>query len=172
MRTTGAKLLVACGLGFLVAACERAEAPPRVAPGPAPAAAAPAGVERFAGASLAEFWAAPEMARYRAAGLGMAPSAQARLTRATTQTAPGWIVEGGGARALAFVGCAAEACAQAAAIMAIDLDTGAAFVAVRDEGGRDVLVANPKLEALVETTTPADRWDDPAAWAEVAREAP
>ncbi len=160
LRAAGVALILA------VAGCDQGVvAPPSITgPGPAEAHADP-GLRAHEGQSYAEFSAVPELARYAPAGLGIGEAGQRRFERAMSQSAPGWIVEGGGLSALVIVGCDASACADAAAILAIDLASGEAYGAVRDASGRDVLLGNDRLQALVEATTPADRWADPEAWA-------
>jgi hypothetical protein len=107
-------------------------------------------------------------ARYSAANLDMSDAARARFAKAMSLSAPAWIVEAAGTKAFIVVGCEAGACAQAAGILAIDTETGDLYAAVRDETGRNVLINNDRLQAIVEATTPADRWDDPDAWADGA----
>jgi hypothetical protein len=139
----------------------------QVAPAPPAAQAAQdLDLDRFEGDAYGEIVSAPEMARYDVDALPLGAAARARFARAFSQTAPAWVVEGGGAQGLVIVGCDASACAQAAAVLAIDAATGAAYAAVRDGQGRETLIANDRLEALVEATSPADRWDDPEAWAD------
>jgi hypothetical protein len=75
--------------------------------------------------------------------------------------AQGQVVTGGGAEALVFRGCAATGCADGAAIVAIDLSTGAAFAGVRDVGGSDVLTPNDRVEALLRLNSPNRDWDSP-----------
>jgi hypothetical protein len=163
---SGAWTIRACALALvLTAACGETRAPqtPPVTAAPPVAEAAPdPALRQYEGSSYAELIAAST--RYAPANLGLTPAAQARFERGMSQTAPAWIVEGGGTEALVIVGCDAAACVDAAAVLAIDLATGAPFAAVRDARGREVLVAQDRLEALVEATSPADRWDDPEAW--------
>lgn len=156
------RLVFVAAIGAL-GGCEQ-----RVAPAPAPAAAATAdpALRTHAGSAYSDFIVLPGMERYAPSQLPISDASRVRLSRAMGLSAPSWTIEGGGSEALVFVGCAEGACESAAGIVAIDLGTGAAFAAVRDGEGRDVLAANERLEALVMATSPADRWDDPQAWAE------
>ncbi len=85
----------------------------------------------------------------------------------------GQLVDGGGAEALVFRGCAETSCDDGIALVAIDTTTGAAFAAVRDAGGEEILASNDRVEALLRLNSPTRRWDDPAptqtAATEVAR---
>jgi len=143
------------GLGPHRAASAPNEAPP-------PAVQPLSELRRFAGATLAEFLAAPEAARYRPAALGLSQADTARLEAAMTAPAPAMLISGGGAEAIVFSGCAASGCAEGRVVFAIDLETGAAFVAVRDSAGEAALRPNPRVEALLRLTSPTQRWDDPA----------
>jgi hypothetical protein len=76
---------------------------------------------------------------------------------------PAVLVQGGGAEALVFRGCAQEGCEAGAAVVAIDIDTGGAFVGVRDVGGADELAPNDRVEALLRLNSSSRRWDDAPA---------
>jgi hypothetical protein len=67
-------------------------------------------------------------------------------------------VQGGGAEALVFRGCAEEGCDAGAAVVAIDVRTGVAFVGVRDVGGADELAPNDRVEALLRLNSPTRAW--------------
>ena len=155
--------LAACAAVLAAGACERAAPTVRPPQTLAQTAADPA-LRAHVGASYSDFIVAPGMGRYGLAELPLSEAGRARLSHAMGVNAPSWTAEGGGAEALVFVGCAVDACAEAAGIVAIDLANGAVFAAVRDGQGRDVLLGNERLEALIEATSPADRWSDPSAW--------
>ncbi|MGE0595198.1 MAG: hypothetical protein AB7P07_02435 [Hyphomonadaceae bacterium] len=157
-------LLAAGAVAAGVAGCEQAAAPNPVTAAPAEAAAAPSDLAAYEGTSFAEFISAAG-ANYAPQSLNISDASRARLARAMGVSAPAFNIEGGGAEALVFVGCAETDCAAAAGIVAVDRATGAPFAAVRDAAGQAILVANPRLEALIEATSPANRWADPEAWA-------
>jgi hypothetical protein len=157
-------LLLASGIALT--ACGQATTE-KLAPAPAPAAAA-ADLQPFVGHSYTDLATAAETQRYAVANLGLSEEGSARFARAMSLSAPAWTVEGAGIKAFVVVGCEAGACPQAAGILAIDTETGEAYAAVRDAGGQSVLIPNDRLQALVEATSPADRWADPEAWAEGA----
>jgi hypothetical protein len=149
-------------LSVAAAGCDRLiERPP--APGPASAQAAlaadaVANIEAYRGRSYAEF-AAAHAARFSAETLGLGTADRARLERAMVGDA-GVVLEGGGAQALVFRGCAASGCADGVAVVAIDAATGAAFVGVRDGAGKDVLAPNDRLEALLRLNAGTRDWID------------
>lgn len=132
----------------------------------APAAEAPppvaiADLRPHVGANYPAFTAA-EGARYSPDQLGLNALDRARLWRAMAVPSRALLVTGGGAEALVFRGCAETGCEDGAAVVAIDTRTGAAFAAVRDAGGADVLATNERVEALLRLNSPTRRWDDPA----------
>jgi hypothetical protein len=132
-------------------------------PGPGSAAAAPvaqpvADLATYSGRSYADFVAAHQD-RFGPDALGLvAPDGQ-RLQDATA-TSSSVLLDGGGAQALVFRGCAENGCGEGVAVMAIDAGTGAAFVGVRDSAGKDVLAPNERLEALLRLSTPTRDWAD------------
>ncbi|MBX3511639.1 MAG: hypothetical protein KF700_10590 [Hyphomonadaceae bacterium] len=71
-----------------------------------------------------------------------------------------WMLQGGGAQALVFAGCAQEGCAAGRGIVAIDPSTGSAFVGVRDAAGSTQLRAEPRVETLLELMSPARSWEN------------
>jgi len=71
---------------------------------------------------------------------------------------PSEVIQGGGAEALVFRGCAEEGCGSGEAVVAADMATGAAFVAIRDAGGTDELVPNEKVAALLRLNSPTRTW--------------
>jgi hypothetical protein len=152
-----------------MAACDAATTA-NVAPAPAPATAAapPPDLQPFVGQSYTDLITAEPTARYSAANLDMSDAARVRFARAMSLSAPAWMVEGAGTKAFIVVGCEAGACTQSAGILVIDTETGDVYAAVRDQEGRNVLINNDRLQALVEATSPADLWDDPDAWAQGA----
>jgi hypothetical protein len=147
----------------LVAGCERLGLGPESAKSSpaAPAAEAPE-VRGHAGESLQEFLSQPEMERYQLEALGLTAGEAARFEASMSPATPGELVSGGGAEALAFTGCAAAGCDEGVAILAVDAATGAAFVGVRDEQGADVLMPNPRIEALLRLSSASGQWHDPA----------
>ncbi|MGD9813918.1 MAG: hypothetical protein AB7Q23_07610 [Hyphomonadaceae bacterium] len=149
----------------LAAGCDRIGLGPHraaSAPNEAPEARAAPDLRPYAGATLAEFLAAPGMDSYAPAALGLSEAEAARLAAAMAAPAPAMLTSGGGAEAIVFSGCAAGGCAEGRGVVAIDLETGAAFVAVRDAAGEAAFRPNPRVEALLRLTSPTQRWDDPA----------
>jgi hypothetical protein len=131
-------------------------------PGPAsaaaPAAAPVADLQTYSGRSYADFVAAHE-ARFSPTALGLSATDGARLQRAMVG-ASGGLLEGGGAEALVFRGCAESGCADGLALVAIDVATGAVFAGVKDGAGTDVLAPNERLEALLRLNAPTRDWAD------------
>ncbi|HWA01478.1 MAG TPA: hypothetical protein VG841_14295 [Caulobacterales bacterium] len=145
--------LVACG--------------PAAAPGPATAAATPADaldLKPYAGAYYADFVSAPHMERFAPENLGLDGEALARFQNAMQVQSPAPLAAGGGSQALVFQGCRAHACPEAVAVLAVDAATGSVFVGVRDEKGQTVLKGDDRLEALLDATSPTQRWSDPVSW--------
>jgi hypothetical protein len=101
-------------------------------------------------------------ARYAPDELGLTAVDRARLWRAMAEAEGAVMLSGGGAEALVFRGCAESGCTDGAAIIAVDVATGAAFAGVRDVGGADVLAPNERLEALLRLNSPTRAWDNPA----------
>jgi hypothetical protein len=101
-------------------------------------------------------------AAYSPDALGFNAADRARLWRAMAVAGPGQVLLGGGAEALVFRGCAETSCQDGAAVVAIDLATGLAFVAVHDAAGAEVFTPNERVEALLRLNSPSRRWDDPA----------
>ena len=141
---------------------------PAVAPGPRAADAAvrkaDAGVRQHAGQYYDDFIKQPGMQRFAPEALGLAPAALKRFQDAMQVEIPAPLASGGGTDALVFEGCRAHACPDAVAVLAIDASTGDVFVGVRDEQGETVLKASDRLEALLDATSPSQRWSDPVAW--------
>jgi hypothetical protein len=102
------------------------------------------------------------MERYRLEALGLTEGEAARFHAHMSTGTQAELISGGGAEALTFTGCAAAGCDEGVAILAVDAATGAAFVGVRDGQGADVLVENPRIEALLRLSSPRGQWDDPA----------
>jgi hypothetical protein len=156
---------VAVAVAFMAAACDQLGLGPPAAVSapadePAPARAI-ADLRAHAGTIYSEF-AAEEGARYSPDELGLNALDRARLWRAMATPVAGQLLDGGGAEALVFRGCAETGCNDGAAVVAIDTATGAAFAAVHDAGGAEVLAANDRVEALLRLNSPSRRWDDPA----------
>lgn len=129
--------------------------------GPAAAAAAPAmDFSDYAGRSYADFLAAHQD-RFGPDALGLSVEEAARLRRVMAG-ATGAALEGGGAEALVFRGCAETGCADGVGVVAIDAATGAAFVGVKDSAGKVVLAPNDRLEALLRLNAPTRDWLDAA----------
>lgn len=141
---------------LLGAGCDRLEGG-GAGPAPAEAASPAVDVEQFAGRSYAEF--AAQDVRFSPTGLGVTGDDANRLARVMAVSS-GTIVEGGGARALVFRGCAEAGCEAGKGVVAIDVATGLAFGGVRDGDGKDVLVNNERLEALLRVNSPARDWID------------
>jgi hypothetical protein len=134
-----------------------------VGPGPGSAEAAPVAqpvsdLASYNGRSYADFVAAHQD-RFSSEALGLAAADGGRLEQAMGASS-GALMQGGGAEALIFRGCAASGCGDGVAVMAVDAATGGAFVGVRDGAGKDVLAANERLEALLRLSTPTRDWAD------------
>jgi hypothetical protein len=142
------------GLGPHQAASAPATEPP-------PQQRAIADLRPYAGSLYSDF-AAGAGARYSPDELGLNALDRARLWRAMAAPAAGQLVQGGGAEALVFRGCAEIGCQEGTAVVAIDTATGAAFAAVHDAGGAEVFAPNDRVEALLRLNSPTRRWDDPA----------
>jgi len=160
-------------LGLLAAAsvgCGRvALGPPQAASAPNQTSQAAPNLRALAGSTFPEFLSQPNMDRYAPAALGLSDAEAARLHAAMAAPSPAAVTSGGGAEAIVFSGCASDGCAQGRGVVAIDLETGAAFVAVRDGAGETEFRPNPRVEALLELTSPTRRWDDPASVTMAAR---
>ena len=149
-------------------ACDQLSAlglgPPPAASAPPTAPAAPqviAELRPHAGDLYADFIAG-EGARYSPAQLGLNAADRARLSRAMFAPSAGQLLDGGGAEALVFTGCAEAGCDQGFSVVAIDTTTGLVFAAVRDAGGAEVLSPNDRIEALLRLNSPTRAWDNPA----------
>jgi hypothetical protein len=150
-------------LALAVAGCDWLAARQAPTPGPASAEAAPAAIpvadiEAFGGRSYLDFVAAHQE-RFNAEALGLAAADSGRLAHVMAG-ASGVLLEGGGADALVFRGCAETGCADGVGVVAVDAATGASFVGVRDSGGTDVLAPNDRLEALLRLNAPSRDWID------------
>lgn len=166
MRSLCLALVLALG------ACDQLAAPQAESPlGPPAAAAAPvADLQTFAGRPFADLVAAhPDRFGNDALSLNAAESARLGQVIASGQ---GAVLDGGGAEALVFRGCAASGCAEGVGIVAVDAATGAAFVGVRDGDGADILVPNDRLEALLRLNATSRDWVDAGAAPDIAGEAP
>jgi hypothetical protein len=117
-----------------------------------------------------DFLAQPGMDRFGLEALGLSDAERSRVQAALPPTTEARLVSGGGAEALVFAGCAQPGCGDGVAVLAIDMATGAAFVGVRDAEGADMLVPNPRVEALLRLNSPSRRWDDAAVAAPRAAE--
>ena len=111
--------------------------------------------------TYSDFVAGPGAA-YSPEALGLEAVDRARVWRGMATATPGQIIQGGGAEALVFRGCAAEGCDAGLSVVAIDLSTGGAFVGVRDVGGADELSPNDRVEALLRLSSRDREWDTPA----------
>ena len=149
-------------LAVVAAGCDQI-AGREVAPGPGAAVAAPvsnpvADLETYSGRSYPDF-VTSHQERFSPAALGITAADEGRLQHAIAMSS-GALLQGGGAEALVFRGCAANGCGEGVAVVAIDGATGGAFVGVRDGAGNDVLAANERLEALLRLNTPTRDWAD------------
>jgi hypothetical protein len=148
-------------LTLAAAGCDRwAERQPATGPAPVPPVEPVADLEAYEGRSYAEFVDNHE-ARYNPEALGLTAADRARVWRAMA-TSSGAMLEGGGARALVFRGCAESGCSDGVAVVAIDAQNGAVFMGVRDAGGAHVLAPNDQLEALLRLNAPTRAWADVA----------
>lgn len=75
--------------------------------------------------------------------------------------ADGVLISGGGSQAVVFSGCAPSGCLEGLSVVAVDTQTGEAFIGVSDMAGQERLVENDRLEALLRLTSPSQTWDDP-----------
>jgi len=156
-------------IGILAAAVAIGGGCDRVSLAPPQAASAPIAVEEAQtadlraseGKSYAEFVAQPGMARYRLSALGLAGADIARFDAGMAVEEPAFVSSGGGARALVFAGCSISGCPHARSVLAIDLETGDAFVGVAGAGAAEALIPNDRIEALLRVTSPTMRWEDP-----------
>lgn len=138
--------------------------------GPQPAASAPPGgpppvqviadLRPHAGDLYPSFVTA-EGARYSPEQLGFSVIDRTRFSRSMATPSVGQLMQGGGAEALVFTGCAAAGCNEGFAIVAIDTATGTVFSGVRDGDGADVLAPNDRVEALLRLNSPTRAWDNP-----------
>ncbi len=110
-------------------------------------------------------------ARFNPNALGVTARDRARLWRAMASSS-GAMMEGGGAEALVFRGCAETGCADGVGVVAVDAQSGTVFVGVRDAGGTHVLVPNDQLEALLRLDAPTRHWADVTAPHQSAEAAP
>lgn len=154
-------MILAAATLLFAAGCERFNAE-RVAPEPTTAvAAAPAlDLNPFIGIVFSEFVA--RRRDYEPEALRLSAGDRSRLWRAMAVPTAGAMVDGGGARALVFRGCAETGCRDGLAVVAVDAGSGEAFVAVKDAGGAVVLSPNDRVEALLRLNSPTRDWADPA----------
>jgi hypothetical protein len=174
MRWDGARIDLAVAVALGCAGCDQ------LGLGPPKAASAPVAAETAAevpdlrpniGRTYLDFVAQVGMERYEPAALGLSEVEQARFAVAMETARPGFVAAGGGAEALVFAGCAASGCADAAAVVAIDLTTGAPFLGVRDSAGADEFAPNERVAALLRLSSPTRSWDNPAPVETAAPEA-
>jgi hypothetical protein len=164
-----AAFIAAAGCDQLGLGPHQAASAPAAEPPPPPQRAI-ADLRPHAGSLYSDF-AAGEGARYSPDELGLNALDRARLWRGMATPSAGQLVQGGGAEALVFRGCAQVSCQDGMAVVAIDTATGAAFAAVADAGGAEVLAPNDRVEALLRLNSPTRRWDDPALTQTAAAEA-
>jgi len=167
MRTL---VLTSVFAALLTAACgERAkEKEPETAP--AAAAAAPeseaaAQLRAARGKYYFDFVKEPGMERYAAENLGLDPQSAARFSRNMDIQGVGVIASANGNEALVFSGCAESNCGGGAgplSVIAIDLQSGDAFVGVKDSEGEAVLKPVPRVQMLLTETSPTNSWANPA----------
>ncbi|HET9232336.1 MAG TPA: hypothetical protein VFO00_13690 [Vitreimonas sp.] len=132
-------------------------------PGPGAAEAAPvaqpvADLASYSGRPYADF-VATHQDRFAPEALGLAALDSGRLQHAMAASS-GALLQGGGAEAMVFRGCATNGCGEGVAVVAIDPATGGAFVGVRDAAGKHVLAPNERLEALLRLNAPTRDWVD------------
>ena len=170
-------------MGFVAVACAASvgcDQLSQIGLGPRPAVSAPAeepapapalDLRPHAGELYSNF-AEGAGARYGPDQLGLNAADRARLWRSMASATAGQVEGGGGAEALVFRGCAEGGCQEGAAVVAIDVATGAAFVAVRDAGGSEVLAPNDRVEALLRLNSPTRTWDSPTPTQAAPADAP
>ncbi len=137
-------------------ACTPAPAPTTEPP---PAPVEDLGLRQHVGQRFETFTQSVGMARFAPSRLGLNEADQTRLVVDMAVTQPSVLAQGGGASALLFTGCATTGCADGMGLVAIDVASGAVFIGVRDAHGRDVLLPNDRLEALLEATSATRQWD-------------
>jgi hypothetical protein len=159
----------------LAAGCDQLGlGPPRATSAPAEPPPAPVAIAdlRPSVGEIFPAFASGVGARYSPEQLELAAADRARFWRAMANPAASDLVQGGGAEALVFRGCAETGCLEGYAVVAIDTATGAAFIGVRDAGGSEALVANERMEALLRLNSPGRAWDDPPAAGAATASAP
>ncbi|MBX3429051.1 MAG: hypothetical protein KF779_05675 [Hyphomonadaceae bacterium] len=149
--------------------------------GPPPAASAPpsttpiseavADLRPYAGNLYSDFIAG-EGDHYGLDQAGLSAAEQARFSRAMAVQSAGALMDGGGAEALVFSGCAENGCDEGFAVFAVDTTSGQVFVGVRDGAGAEVLSPNDRIEALLRLNSPARAWDKPAPMQTASTETP
>lgn len=170
MRRDSFCIGLAAAAALVAAGCDELGLGPQKAasaPPPAPAAFDPETVRAHAGETYSSY-VADAGAAYSPDAIGLPALDRTRVWRAMAEGEQGALVEGGGAQALVFRGCAETGCIDGTAVVAIDTANGAVFAAVRDAGGAEVLTPNERVEALLRLNSPSRRWDDPAPRAEPA----
>jgi len=168
MRWDIARMAGAAAAVFAAAACDRLGLGPDQAASSQPETTMEApprlngeAIRAEAGTTYADFVAGAG-AQYAPDVIGLSATDRTRLWRAMAAPEAGEVMRGGGAEALVFRGCAETGCPEGVSVVAIDIGTGAAFAAVRDVGGADVLAPNDRIEALLRLNSPSRSWDDPA----------
>lgn len=143
---------------------------PPQAPPPAPAVAPALDLRPFAGRPYADL-AAAHPDRFGNEALTLSAAEAARLVP-LVGASRGAMLDGGGAQALVFRGCAEAGCADGVGVIAIDAATGASFAGVRDAAGQTVLTPHDRLEVLLRLNAPTRNWADAGAAPSGANDAP
>lgn len=160
-------------IAIVLAACLAGcgpKAPSQSASSAAPAAPAPvekpmSDAERAlraqAGTYYFDFAKNPDFKRFTPSALGIAPKAAKRFERAIATATPAVIVSAGGVDALVLSGCVQHNCADTIGVLAIELSAGETFVGLKDETGTVILKPSPRLQKLLEDTSPSHEWTNP-----------
>lgn len=104
------------------------------------------------------------MERYAAENLGLDAQAAARFSRNMDIQGVGTIAAANGVEALVFTGCVEASCGGGAgplSVIAIDTQSGDAFVGVKDAEGESVLKPLPRIQMLLTETSPTNAWSNP-----------
>ncbi|NWG52937.1 MAG: hypothetical protein HXY28_04395 [Hydrogenophilaceae bacterium] len=165
MRT---RLIVSLIAALALQACgERSKEPaaaPQPAAAPAPESELAAALRAARGKYYFDFVKEAGMERYAAENLGLDAQAAARFSRNMDIQGVGAIAAANGVEALVFTGCVEASCGGGAgplSVIAIDVQSGDAFVGVKDAEGETVLKPLPRIQMLLTETSPTNSWSNP-----------
>ncbi|MBI1188548.1 MAG: hypothetical protein GC206_14650 [Alphaproteobacteria bacterium] len=165
MRTM---LVIAAAAALLLPACGERSQGPAAAPQPvaavAPESETAAALRAARGKYYFDFVKDAGMERYAAENLGLDAQAAARFSQNMDIQGVGAIAAANGVEALVFTGCAEASCGGGAgplSVIAIDVQSGDAFVGVKDAEGEAVLKPLPRIQMLLTETSPTNSWSNP-----------